>query len=244
MAKERNLPSKTTLTTSDYIRVVGSDNASYKQLVTSVLALNGTFYDDSWKANADLNNFKADGVYWISSSPTNAPTGLTWFPLAVIAREDTVRQIVISSGNAIHTRAFQSNAWGAWVKQPTRAEIDELNSKTTGTTTNINPESVLTILGGGLGSYAEKYGQVVHFISMVKLTDPNSALADGTVIFRLPSGLRPSRISLIEARQFSRTGGTVGYGYIKPDGEVYLSQGGISATSSNILFEAFYLSAQ
>lgn len=36
MAKERNLPSKTTLTTSDYIRVVGSDNASYKQLVSDV----------------------------------------------------------------------------------------------------------------------------------------------------------------------------------------------------------------
>lgn len=36
MAKERNLPSKTTLTTSDFIRVVGSDNASYKQLVSDV----------------------------------------------------------------------------------------------------------------------------------------------------------------------------------------------------------------
>ena len=36
MAKERNLPSKSTLTTSDYIRVVGSDNASYKQLVSDV----------------------------------------------------------------------------------------------------------------------------------------------------------------------------------------------------------------
>ena len=36
MAKERNLPSKTTLTTSDYIRVVGSDNASYKQLLSDV----------------------------------------------------------------------------------------------------------------------------------------------------------------------------------------------------------------
>ena len=33
---EQNLPSKANLTTSDYIRVVGSDNVSYKQLVSDV----------------------------------------------------------------------------------------------------------------------------------------------------------------------------------------------------------------
>ena len=33
---EQNLGQKTTLTVSDYIRVVGSDNASYKQLVSDV----------------------------------------------------------------------------------------------------------------------------------------------------------------------------------------------------------------
>ena len=33
---EQNLASKSTLTTSDYIRVVGSDNVSYKQLVSDV----------------------------------------------------------------------------------------------------------------------------------------------------------------------------------------------------------------
>ena len=33
---EKNLTQKTTLTTSDYIRVVGSDNESYKQLVSDV----------------------------------------------------------------------------------------------------------------------------------------------------------------------------------------------------------------
>ena len=96
--------------------MVGSDNASYKQPVTSVLALNGTFYDTSWKANADLNNFKTIGVYWISSSPTNAPTGLSWFPLVVIARSDTVRQIILDYDNVIYTRSFQSNEWSAWVQ--------------------------------------------------------------------------------------------------------------------------------
>lgn len=33
---EQNLPSKANLTTNDYIRVVGSDNNSYKQLVSDV----------------------------------------------------------------------------------------------------------------------------------------------------------------------------------------------------------------
>ena len=33
---EQNLPSKANLTTNDYIRVVGSDNNSYKQLVNDV----------------------------------------------------------------------------------------------------------------------------------------------------------------------------------------------------------------
>ena len=36
---EKNLSAKTTLTTSDYIRVVGSDNVSYKQGVSSVISL-------------------------------------------------------------------------------------------------------------------------------------------------------------------------------------------------------------
>ena len=125
---EKDLAQKSSLTTSDFIRIVGSDNVSYKQLVTSVLALNGTFYDDAWKANADLNNIKANGVYWISSSPTNAPTGLTGFPLAVIARSDTVRQMIITGGNVIWTRTYQSSAWSAWVKQPTRAEVDAVKN--------------------------------------------------------------------------------------------------------------------
>ena len=33
---EQNLASKSALTVNDYIRVVGSDNASYKQLVSDV----------------------------------------------------------------------------------------------------------------------------------------------------------------------------------------------------------------
>lgn len=35
---EQNLPSKANLTTSDYIRVVGVDNASYKQSISDVMS--------------------------------------------------------------------------------------------------------------------------------------------------------------------------------------------------------------
>ena len=124
---EQNLGQKSSLTTSDYIRVVGSDNVSYKQPVTSVLALNGTFYDGSWKANADLNYFKTNGVYWISTGATNAPAG-NWYPLLVMSKNDTIRQIAIVGNDTIHSRAYQSSAWSSWIRLPSRTEIDALNS--------------------------------------------------------------------------------------------------------------------
>lgn len=44
---EKDLAAKSSLTTSDYIRVVGSDNVSYKQLVSAVAKINIENYTGS-----------------------------------------------------------------------------------------------------------------------------------------------------------------------------------------------------
>lgn len=67
---EQNLASKSTLTTTDYIRVVGSDNVSYKQLVSDVAKKIIENYTGSTLAGSaqsvksalDSLNSKTDGV--------------------------------------------------------------------------------------------------------------------------------------------------------------------------------------
>lgn len=67
---EQNLASKSTLTTTDYIRVVGSDNVSYKQLVSDVAKkiienYTGTTLAgsaQSVKSAVDSLNSKTEGV--------------------------------------------------------------------------------------------------------------------------------------------------------------------------------------
>ena len=80
MAKERNLPQKTTLTTSDFIRVVGSDNASYKQLVSDVAKKIIENYTGSSLAGSSqsvksaldsLNSKMANNNYFYSSGTIN-----------------------------------------------------------------------------------------------------------------------------------------------------------------------------
>ena len=135
---EKDLAQKSSLTVNDFIRVVGTDNVSYKQLVSDVAkkiienytgsslagssqsvksaldALNSKLFTREWRANADLNTFTDAGVYWISQGATNAPP-INWYPVVVLSRTDTIRQIAISGGNAVYTRAFQSSSWTAWV---------------------------------------------------------------------------------------------------------------------------------
>lgn len=100
---EQNLEQKSSLTTSDYIRVVGSDNVSYKQLVSDVAkkiietyagsSLAGSSqsvksaidllnsktlfqYPASESSTADFNDFTTAGLYNFSSiqNCANAPS--------------------------------------------------------------------------------------------------------------------------------------------------------------------------
>ena len=92
---EKDLAQKSSLTTSDYIRVVGSDNASYKQLVSDVAkkiienytgsslagssqsvksaldALNSKWLSVS---SGSMKSITSSGVYYVTNGVSDKPT--------------------------------------------------------------------------------------------------------------------------------------------------------------------------
>lgn len=110
--------------------------------------------DGTWYRNADLNDFTTTGFYWIADSP-NAPSGWVWFALMVISREDTIRQIAFDANENMYIRVYQgSQGWREWVKQPTRGEIDALNSNLNGIKIVLLQKTV-TIPAGTVSSPSE-----------------------------------------------------------------------------------------
>lgn len=145
MAKERNLPSKTTLTTSDYIRVVGSDNASYKQQVSNVA---NTIVENAYltpptalSSGANLLTL-AVGVYYtpsndVANSLVNKPSDLSLnCRVEVLSRIPARRAIIVtdSANNVWENQMDSDSSWTGWKKRPTRAEIEVLETTVTGTT--------------------------------------------------------------------------------------------------------------
>lgn len=142
---EKDLAQKTSLNTSDYIRVVGSDNVSYKQLVSAVAKtivdyeLNSANSAQALASGDDLNDLKTAGTYRssgssVSAGVVNTPTTTAGYLLAVLQPSTafTVQiAITANSPSVTYKRAYRvSNAtWGAWEQQPTRAEVDALANK-------------------------------------------------------------------------------------------------------------------
>lgn len=144
MAKEKDLASKSTLTTSDYIRVVGSDNASYKQLISAVMDVMGSLtYKKSLTSTDDCNALE-QGVYIFSASvPQNAPSGVTYGTIIVIQGQTpgggTVYnfQLLSTYGKGLYYRRQQGAAgavFADWVKVATTAETAVQVKTVTGTT--------------------------------------------------------------------------------------------------------------
>ena len=140
---EKDLAQKASLTTSDFIRVVGSDNVSYKQGVANVLSslklpftwvANGGDFD-TFTPNATLGYalYRGDQISSMSNKPSAETNTFPW-ALEVMNVSGYVKQIlhVYTSTGAINTYEriqFYSNGsrpFGAWEKHPTRAEIDAL----------------------------------------------------------------------------------------------------------------------
>lgn len=132
---ESGLSAKSSLTTSDYIRVVGSDNVSYKQSLTSVNnalpvkaevdALNSKSlaYRRALSPSDDCNTL-TQGVYTFNTSvPQNAPNGTQYGTLIVIEGSFGTSvynfQFLSTAGRGLYYRRKQgqpADACSAWTK--------------------------------------------------------------------------------------------------------------------------------
>ena len=125
---EKDLAQKTSLTTSDFIRVVGSDNVSYKQLVSDVadkiIASRYLGYGfSSIASNADLNTYRTVGVYTCPSASvaqtlSNCPTTSS-FRLEVkqlINAERYVQEMYVNSVTIPMFIRTYTGSWGEWVQ--------------------------------------------------------------------------------------------------------------------------------
>lgn len=132
---EKDLAQKSSLTTRDYIRVVGSDNVSYKQGVSNVAetfaqalprysavtslkdwaaATNGRGITITNSTTIDTPSQTSNkyGVAWTNSfsDGTNPWANLFWSPTG--------------STDIYMCQKTNTSAWSDWVKMPTREEID------------------------------------------------------------------------------------------------------------------------
>ena len=134
---EKDLAQKTSLTTSDFIRVVGSDNVSYKQRMTSVAntvadASGSVRAKGTLATNTDLNTITTPSTYQLSGAYVNMPSGWTtmWGQLVTIKSSGSyLTQIFFRVTGGIYIRNLDNSTWSAWEQQPTRAEVDAINNK-------------------------------------------------------------------------------------------------------------------
>lgn len=179
--KESALPQKSLVSTDDFLRVVGSDGSSYKQKVPSV--------SDSIMMGAaktipsgSVNDLTTPGMYYCYSAVTGLPTtGL--YRVRVEYYGGAYNQYANPNGsNDIYFRTYSNGAWGSWVKMPTRAEVNALNSKT---------QSGLSSTSGTFDSWStvKKNGNICSLSFRMTMT---SAVSAWSAIFTLPSGYRPS----------------------------------------------------
>lgn len=151
---EKDLGQKSSLTTSDFIRVVGSDNVSYKQPVPSILASMGLslYYTDT---NSTSDGSTDDARYTASfrrvlTTFSNAnPTVNRTYPIMVVTAgssagtfagvvnvTSTAMRFFLSYANLNYSGQFLrgSNTINTIQRMPTRLEVQVLEKTVTGTT--------------------------------------------------------------------------------------------------------------
>ena len=128
---EQNLGQKSSLTTSDYIRVVGSDNVSYKQRMKSVADAIRTIV-----STQDLNTATKNGeIYQFGASAENHPADMYYgyvFAMSQDSDGTNCHQLAVDRGGSsrgiVYTRSRANSTWSDWIKMPTRSEIDAIKS--------------------------------------------------------------------------------------------------------------------
>lgn len=170
----------------------------------------GRFGSERIPANADLNNYDIEGLYYSPanvdvSTMTNVPTGYAFSLL--VEKHAGVKQTLttyMTSGQGMWTRNKYSSTWGSWYRMPI-----------------IQPANwiVPDLLNGwiqydsGTSGYQQARffkgdNNIVHMEGLIK----NGTSNDGTSIFVLPAGYRPARTLIFPVSTSS------GYGRI----DIYL----------------------
>ena len=142
---EKDLAQKSTLTTSDFIRVVGSDNVSYKQNMNSVMETMGLKYADlgSFSTQSDLETALNNKL---TAMPTNTTAYIrfaTSAPFGVFQSSGATYICDLRKGGSatyasislhglgINAEIVGNKSSATWTfqKEPTRAEVDALNQR-------------------------------------------------------------------------------------------------------------------
>lgn len=186
---EKDLAQKSSLTTSDFIRVVGSDNVSYKQLVSDVAkkiietytgsTLAGsarsiqTAFSATVAGKGTLTSIASDtviinkepGMYQVQLSADSSYLPSRYGLLTIDFNSNYgVATFYLTNGDT-YRRVFSrnNNSWyGAWTKLPTRAEIDALNS-------NLTVKDIKSKLSSSVATIQAAYSQRIGNVVIVQL---------------------------------------------------------------------------
>lgn len=184
---EQNLAQKSAVTISDYVRLVGTDNVSYKQPIHSMCAPyanpSGTDLLSVVKAlNQGTYFYRMDNV---SGFPE---TGGVVFRIVKTHGTNDARASILAvpmNANANIYTAYNTSASASsitWTAQPTRAEI-------TPTSANLTAGTNITFAT----DFDNKATKTGHVVCVVFNLAPSTAIDSGAVLATIPSGYRPSK---------------------------------------------------
>lgn len=164
---EKDLGQKSSLTTSDFIRVVGSDNVSYKQLVSDVadrILTSGKSASTTGNIS-DLDAITPFTTGYATFAADVSPTGVQsayWYSMIGWGTGARAEITCVDVRGTVYTRVKDYSGWKAWVKQPTRAEIDALNS-------NLTVKDIKSKLSSSVATIQAAYSQRIGNVVIVQL---------------------------------------------------------------------------
>lgn len=221
---ETGLGAKSSLTTSDYVRVVGSDNNSYKQSLSDIANAVGEF-NTTVQLLTDCNDaVDPSKIYYANGSTANRPENANWWFIKCEAKYENMifqNAYFMNSTNVIvyqRSRDTYGN-WGAWVKQPTRAEF---------TITSVSGISVTSAVSASNLRYS-RYGNVIAVSGWLKCsTDPSA----NAVLFTLPRSVYEIQLTAYD----QNSPNTVPAFTLRSNGNVEYYQGSIAGHVVNFGF--------
>ena len=199
---EKDLAQKSSLTTSDFIRVVGSDNVSYKQSISDVMdvmGVDGLMMPSNIIPSGSTVETYANGLskgFHLacnnSSSTATAQGAPFTCPCTYYITVYTVNEYIqiicqpwnpnVANSKTLAVKTKYGGTWSGWTIMPTRAEVDALNS-------NSSADIAISISSGTASSKTViKRGNSINIHILIS---GMSAPATGTV-GTLPSGYIPS----------------------------------------------------